>query len=269
MTKVILNQIDMKTTLFALMLLVHSLSTATSTSGQPAPAARTTSQKAAPMPKTSGKKKAELSIPVSTTPSGLAPVPVSSTTAIAPPIDSARAAVGADAATITEQPLRTSPATRFGFLNSFGLTAAPRQASQTGTLFDRLYAGGPGDTVHYTRYGMGAGLYLNGGLMATLTRSTGKDFAQIGAGAILGLVPGQKLRYVTAVGAGIRLSGQVRVGGQISLTWQKITAYGTGEKTLTAPGVGLIGIYTPSKKLWVQATANTNTGTAIGLTCFW
>jgi|GEM_PF-7072728 len=268
MTKATFNKIDMKTTLFALMLLVHSLSTATSTSGQPTPAARKTSRKAPPIPKVPGAKKAQLSISVSTTPPVPMPVPLSSSTTAAPPVDSVLRTVVADTATGYGQPPRSNPATRFGFLNSFGLTVAPRTVGQTGTLFNRLYTAVPGDMVYYTRYGMGAVLYLNGGLMATLTRSTGKDFAQIGAGAILGLTPGQKLRYVAALGAGIRLSGQVRVGGQISLTWQKIASYGTGEKTLTAPGVGLIGIYTPSKKVWVQATANTNTGTAIGLTCF-
>lgn len=162
----------------------------------------------------------------------------------------------------------TTPATRPA--QPFGLMSLLRPGSQpTGAdALGNLFATSSGDTLRGTRYGVGAVLYLKGGLMATITRKTGRSFGQLGFGALMSSVPGQKMQYVGAFGAGVRLNDLIRVGGQVSVTWSWIAAYGLTEQTLTTPGVGLIGIYTPSTKVWVQATANTNTGTAVGLTYF-
>lgn len=163
----------------------------------------------------------------------------------------------------------SQPRQSLGLANLLPSGFAQHNKPGNGTNFlDRLSTLKQGDTVKYTRYGMGAVFYLNGGLMATLTRSTANNFGQLGIGAMMSKYPGQKPRYIAALGAGIRLNEQVRVGGQISVSWQKIAAYGLEEKNLTTPGLGLIGIYTPSQKLWLQAIANTNTGTSIGFTYF-
>jgi len=172
----------------------------------------------------------------------------------------------ASSATASSLPGQSRPGL-LSLLNS-GFTAT-RQSYQTGNNgLDRLFATGQGDTIKYTRYGIGAALYLQGGLMATLTRSTGKGFTQIGIGAKASNIPGASVQYMAALGAGIRLNQQIRIGGQISLTRQKINGFGIPEKNLTTPGVGIIGIYTLSQKIWLQATANTSTGSAIGFTYF-